>query len=264
MSRPAAALACILALAPAAALAAGQGQFTQRELSALAFHQHPGARLPLDAALVDEDGRAVRLGEFFGSRPVVLVLDYLRCRSLCGFVLADLDRAISRIPLAAGRDFEVVSVSIDPRDRPEDARLERAKLLRRDAGGGAGWHFLTGSEGQVRRIAEIVGFPYRYDADADQYAHPAGITVASPDGRIARYILGLAYPPLDLRLALTEAAKGAISTPATALLLLCYCYDPATGRYSAAIGTAMRLLGGATVLAIAAMILLLSRRRPAP
>jgi protein SCO1/2 len=199
----------------------------------------------------------VRLGSFFGQRPVLLVLDYLHCKTLCGFVLSDLVQSLDRVPLAAGRDFDVLAISIDPHDGPADSRAARAQYLAR-ATHADGWHFLTGEEADIRRIADAVGFPYLYDADADQYAHPAGITIAAPNGSIARYILGVDYAPLDLRLALTEAAQGAISTPATALLLLCYCYDPATGRYTSQINAAMRVLGGATVLGIAGMIARLS------
>jgi protein SCO1/2 len=240
-----------------AAHANGQSAFTVRQLDDLVFHQHLGASLPLDTPLRDEDGRTVSLGSFFGQRPVVLVLDYLHCKTLCGFVLSDLVQSLDHVPLTAGTDFEVLAISIDPHDGPADSRGARTQYLARTAHP-AGWHFLTGTDADIHRIAAAIGFPYLYDAAADQYAHPAGITVAAPDGTIARYILGVDYEPLDLRLALTEAARGAISTPATALLLLCYCYDPATGRYSAQINTAMRILGGATVIGIAGMIARLS------
>jgi protein SCO1/2 len=244
--------------AAAAAAAAAQSAFTANQLEALTFHQHPGAGLPLDTLLIDESGNPVRLGSYFKARPVILVLDYLHCKTLCGFVLSDLARTLGEVPLAPGKDFEVLAISIDPRDTPADSRAARAKYLARTGGAGGGWHFLTGSDTEVHRIAAAVGFPYLYDASAEQYAHPAGITIVAPNGKIARYILGLDYRPLDLRLALTEASRGAISSPATDLLLLCYCYDPATGRYSAQIDLAMRLLGGATVLGLGATILRLS------
>ena len=247
----------LLVWSASAGQAAGQSAFTVGQLDDLAFHQHLGAALPLDTPLRDEDGRTVTLGSFFGTRPVLLVLDYLHCKTLCGFVLSDLVQSIGHVPLTAGKDFEVLAISIDPHDGPAESRAARAKYLARTAHSG-GWHFLTGNDTDIHRIAAAVGFPYLYDADADQYAHPAGVTIAAPNGSIARYILGVDYAPLDLRLALTEAAHGAISTPATALLLLCYCYDPATGRYSAQINTAMRVLGGATVLGIAGMIARLS------
>lgn len=241
----------------AAVPAAAQSPFTVGQLDDLVFHQHPGAALPLDTALVDESGRTVQLGSFFGHRPVVLVLDYLHCKTLCGFVLSDLVQGLDHVPLTAGKDFDVLAISIDPRETPADSQAARAQYLSRTAHPG-GWHFLTGTDKAVRRIADAVGFPYVYDAAADQYAHPAGVTIATPGGTIARYILGVDYAPLDLRLALTEAGRGAISTPATDLLLLCYCYDPATGRYSAQINTIMRVLGGVTALGLGAMLLRLS------
>ena len=251
MNRSAMALLLVFA---AAGPAAAQSPFTAGQLSDLSFHQHPGAALPLDAPLTDETGKQVSLGSFFGhDRPVLLVLDYLHCKTLCGFVLSDLVQSLDYVPLTAGKDFEVLAISIDPHDGPADSQAAQRQYLARTTHPG-GWHFLTGDDADIRRIAEAVGFPYLYDADAEQYAHPAGLTIAAPNGTVARYILGLDYAPLDLRLALAEAARGTISSPATALLLLCYCYDPATGRYTAQIDTAMRILGGATVLGLAAMI----------
>jgi protein SCO1 len=255
--KPLAILLLVLSVALTSRAAAQQSAFTAQQLAALAFHQHPGAMLPLDAPLIDEDGRQVELGSFFHQGPIVLVLDYLHCKTLCGFVLSDLVRAVDRVPLIAGKDFQVLAISIDPRETSSDSRAARTQYLARGRQP-AGWHFLTGTEPAVQRIAGAIGFPYIYDAEADQYAHPAGITVAAPDGTIARYLLGTDYPPLDLRLALTEAARGAISTPATDLLLLCYCYDPATGRYTAQIDTAMRILAGATVVGIGFMVVRLS------
>jgi protein SCO1/2 len=232
-------------------------------LAGLAFRQHPGASLPLETTLSDEDGHPVRLGEYFGRRPVVLVLDYLRCRTLCGVVLGNLAAALDPLPLDAGRDFEVVAVSIDPRDTSADAAAAKARDLARyhHAGAAAGWHFLVGGEAAVRPLADAVGFPYRYDAAIDQYAHPAGLTVVSPAGSIARYILGVDYRPIDLRLAITEAARGKVSAPLSRLLLLCYGYDPQQGRYTPQIEGAMILVNLAGVLGFVAIIAAIHRRR---
>lgn len=249
-------LLALLASSPAAA----QSAFTQGQLADLSFHQHPGARLPLDAHLVDETGRSVRLGQYLGGKPVILVLEYLRCRTLCGFVLGNLAKTLAHVPLQAGRVFEVVAVSIDPRETPEDGRAAQAQYRAR-YGAAAGWHFLTGGEDAVKHIADTVGFPYRYDKAADQFAHPAGVTIVAADGTVARYILGIDYVPLDLRLALTEAARGTISSPVADLLLICYCYDPVNGRYDLTVNSAMRVAGGITVIGLLSMIALLSRRR---
>ena len=249
-----------LLLAFLAAPAWGYSTLTSETTSELGFEQHPGAQLPLDAVFRDSDGRLVRLGSFFGGKPVLLVLDYLRCRSLCGFVLQDTAAALARLPLRPGRDYEVVSISIDPRDTPDDARIQKAKYTER-FGDAAGWHFLTGAQADIDAVAGTVGFPARYDAAIDQYAHPAGITVATPQAVISRYILGVGYRPLDLRLALTEASGGNISSPVTDVLLLCYCYDPGTGRYSFAIQNATRALCGLTVLGLLLMLRRLARQR---
>ena len=252
-----------LALAALAPMPSQAGSaFTAQQLADLSFQQHPGAALPLDAALTDEDGRRVRLGDFFSDKPVVLVLDYLHCKTLCGFVLGDLARTVQRVRREAGADFSVVALSIDPRETPPDARAARAqyRVQRAEADDG-GWHFLTGGAADIRRVADAVGFPYRYDEEADQFAHPAGFVVAAPDGTVARYVLGIDYAPLDLRLAVAEAGRGTISSPVNDLLLLCYCYDPETGRYGPAIGDALRIAGGLTVVGIMAMVAHLLRAR---
>lgn len=234
------------------------------DTSDLGFRQRMGAALPLGVALRDESGRPVRLGELFHGTPVVLVLDYLRCRTLCGVVLEHTASALALTPLTAGRDYQVVAISIDPRDGPADSRAARAKYL---AGltpaGAAAWHFLTGTDSSVRAVADAVGFHYRYDPAIDQYAHPAGIMIATPRGTIARYLLGVGFRPLDLRLGITEAARGRISSPVSDLLLLCYCYDPGMGRYAFAIRNTTRALCASTVLALGFMVFRLSRPRPA-
>jgi protein SCO1/2 len=231
------------------------------QLAALEFQQHPGAALPRELTFQDEAGRAVRLDDFLGGGPLLLVLEYMRCTTLCGVVLGNLAQSLDRVPLDAGRDYQVVAVSIDPRETPADARAAKERYLARyhHVGAEAGWHFLTGSAAAIERLAQAVGFPYAYDPDIDQYAHPAGITVASGDGRIARYILGIDYRPLDLRLALTEASAERVASPATGLLLLCYAYDPQTGRYSLLIRNALRAACAVTVLGIAGMVVALVR-----
>ncbi len=228
----------------------------------LRFQQHMGSALPLDTEFQDSGGNAVRLGDLFTGKPVVLVLDYLHCKTLCGFVLHDMATALSRVPFAAGRDYQVVAISIDPRDGSAEARSAEAQYTADvDAAGTSGWHFLTGSARSIRAVADAVGFPFRYDAAVDQFAHPAGLTIATPQGIISRYVLGLGYRPLDLRLALSEAAQGTISSPASDLLLLCYCYDPGTGRYDLAIQNVTRGLCGATEIGLGLMVVRLARAR---
>ncbi len=232
------------------------------EQAELRFQQHMGAALPLDSEFRDPAGNRVRLGDIFAGKPVVLVLDYLHCKTLCGFVLHDTAAALARVPFAAGRDYQVIAISIDPRDGAAEARAATAEYAGEFGTPDAtGWHFLTGSERSIRAVADAVGFPFRYDAAVDQYAHPAGVTIATPQGTISRYVLGLGYRPLDLRLALSEAAQGTISSPASDLLLLCYCYDPGTGRYDLAIANVTRGLCGATVIGLGLMVARLARAR---
>jgi len=260
MSRalPGALVLATLAAMPAPATAA----LTQAQLGDLAFRPHPGAALPLDAALADEHGREVRLGDFFASgKPVVLVLDYLHCKTLCGFVLGGLAQALSQLP-AADRNYAVVALSIDPRETAAAAVFARSRYLARtgqqDA---AGWHFLTGTEPAVRRVADAVGFPYRYDPELDQYAHPAGFVVASPDGTIARYVLGVGYQPSDLRQAIAAAGQGRAAGVLSRVLLLCYGHDPQQGRYTRPIEMAVMLANLAGALGLAAVIARIRRRR---
>jgi protein SCO1 len=253
-------VAVLLLSFAATAAAAAASTLPADMVKDLSFHQHPGARLPLEATFRDEGGELVRLGDFFRGKPVVLVLEYLRCRTLCGFVLQDLAKALAQSSLAGGRDYQVVAVSIDPRDGAAEARAARTTYVARFGKADAsGWHFLTGADRAIADLADTAGFPFRYDSAIDQYAHPAGLVIAAPDGTIARYILGLDYRPLDLRLALAEAAGGTIASPASELLLLCYCYDPGTGRYSLAINNITRILCGATVLGVGILVVRLVR-----
>jgi protein SCO1/2 len=201
------------------------------DFQSLAFEPHPGARLPLAERFVDENGDMPRLGQFFRGKPVILVLDYLRCTSLCGLTLASILAALDRLPLDAGGDFQLLAISIDPRDTPAD--LARAKLRYLSGyhrAGGAGFHFLAGGNGSARRLADAVGFPYRFDAATGQYIHPAGFIVASPDGRISRYILGVATAAAELREALAGAARGEALGPFQRLFLLCHVEGTPLGR----------------------------------
>lgn len=261
MSAPRALLVALLIalMPPAAAVADVRSTLQPAALAQLGFQQHPGAKLPLDAVLRDESGATVQLRDYFGHAPVILVLEYLHCPNLCGLVMGNLLDALGRVPLRPGRDYEVVAVSIDPREGPADARADKASYIARD-GRAATWHFLTGGGGVVKRIADTVGFPYRFDASNNQFAHPAGVVLAGADGKIARYILGLGYRPLDLRLGIADAAAGAVAAPAARLLLLCYCYDPETGRYSVAVGNLLRAGGLLTVLAVGVPIATRLRR----
>jgi protein SCO1/2 len=252
----------LLLLVMFAALPAGAESSLKADgFSDLAFEQHPGAALPEEVQLRDDQGRTVSTGELFGhGRPVVLVFDYFRCTTLCGLVLGELSAALRQVPLTPGRDYDVVAVSIDPRETPKDAETLKARHFDRDPAFAGAVHFLVGPEAEVRRLADTVGFPYRYDPTIEQFAHPAGVTLVSAGGRISRYILGIGYDPLNLRLGLIDASRGTIATVSDQLLLLCYAYDPAHGKYSLVIGNVVRAGGIATVIALGLLLFFASRK----
>lgn len=235
------------------------------QFTSLAFRQHPGAQLPMDAVLRDEAGRQVRLGTLIGGRPAVLVLEYLRCPNLCGLVLASLVRDLAAAGLEPGRDLAFVAISFDPKEGPADAAAARADYLKLygKAAVAAGWHFLTGPEPQVRRIADAVGFRYRYDPAIGQYAHPAGFVVLTPEGRISRYLLGFEHGPAQLKTAVAEAAQSRVEPPAHPLLLLCFGYDPQQGTVAYLIMQALRAAALAAAIALAYCILRALRRERA-
>jgi protein SCO1/2 len=216
------------------------------------FDQKLGAQVPLDLEFRDEDGRTVRLGDLFGGRPVVLSLAYYGCPMLCGMSLQGMASSLKTLSFDAGREFEVVTVSFDPRETPAQARARKTQSIDSYGrpGGAQGWRFLTGDAGPIKSLTEAVGFRYVWDEEQKQFAHPTGVVVLTPKGRIARYFFGVEYPPKDLRLGLIEAADERIGTLADRLLLLCYQYDPKTGRYS---GLAIALIRAGGILTIAAL-----------
>jgi len=236
---------------------------TSRELvDEVGFDQRLGAELPLDVALRDESGAAVRLGDFFGERPVILALVYYRCPVLCTLTERGLASGLKPLDLAPGSDFEVVFVSIDPTDGPETSRERRADTLDLYGRPGAegGWHFLTGDEAAIEAIADAVGFRYAFDASTGQYAHAAGLTVATPEGRLARYLFGVEFAPRDLKLSLVEASAGRVGSPVDKLLLVCFRYDATLGKYTAATMTLLKIGATATLLALAAFFYITLRR----
>jgi protein SCO1/2 len=218
--------------------------------------QRLGAQIALDTVFHDETGQAVRLGDYFGSKPVILVLSYFQCPRLCPLVLDGLTQSLKTLTFAIGEQFQVVTVSIDARDTPEVARAKKNQYMQRYGRSGAaeGWHFLTGASADIGRLARSVGFRYTYDAHADQFVHAAGIMIVTPQGKLARYLYGLDYAPRQIRLGLVEAAANTIGSPIDQLLLYCYHYDPSTGAYSLVVTNVVRLAGAATVLGMGALL----------
>ena len=231
-------------------------------LRAIGFDQHLNERLPLDTRLVDESGKTVRLGDFFGAKPVVLSFAYFECPMLCTMSLNGLTSALKVLSLEPGADFEILTISFDPKDTPAAASDKKAHYVERYGHPGAkgGWHFLTGDREAIDRVTGAAGFRYAWDEDTKQFAHPAGVIVATPDGRLARYLFGVEYGPRDLRYALIEASDGKIGSAVDELLLYCFHYDPETGRYGLVIMRAIRIAGAATVLALGGFIVVMVRR----
>jgi protein SCO1/2 len=220
------------------------------------FDQKLDTQVPLDLTFTDETGRAVQLADYFNGKPVILVLAYYRCPMLCTEVLNGLVRALLDVPLDIGKDFNVVTVSFDPREKPELAAAKKKTYLERYGrpGAEAGWHFLTGDEEPIKRLTEAVGFHYVYDERNDQYAHASGILVLTPTGKISRYFYDVRYSPRDLRLGLVEASANKIGSPVDKVLLFCFHYDPAEGRYGPTIMNFVRLGGVLIVLALSLFI----------
>lgn len=251
MNRILAALAMALWLA---IRASGASAFSPAEIGAFAIRPHPGAELPLATMLTDEQGRAVLLGHFFTGKPIVLVLEYLRCKTFCGLTLQNVVTALDALPLDAGRDFQLLAISIDPRDTPALTARAKQKYLAfyHHDGGRAGIHFLTGSAASVRAIADTIGFPYQYDAALDQFIHPAGFILADPDGRISRYIYGLHAAPGALGAGLADAARGLALSPLDRLFLLCHIEGAPLGRYTVPVMAGLMIcnIGAGTALII--------------
>jgi len=231
-------------------------------LREIGFDQNLDQRVPLDTTFTDEAGQRVRLGDYFGAKPVVLAFVYYDCPMLCLQVLNALASSLNVLSLDAGKDFEVVAVSFDPRETPAMAAAKKTIALERytHATAPRGWHFLTGDLASIQSLTHAAGFRYVWDEQTKQFAHPTGIIVLTPDGRLARYLFGLEYGPRDLRLALVEASEGRIGSTVDSLLLYCFHYDPMTGRYGFVIMRALRIAGIATVLALGSFVFVMLRR----
>jgi protein SCO1/2 len=224
--------------------------------------QNLNAQIPLELMFKDETGQVVRLGQYFRQKPVVLALVYYECPMLCDMVLNGLTHSMEQVTLNLGGDFDVVTVSFNPHETWQLAAAKKANYVEKYQRTGAvqGWHFLTGEESQIKQLAEIAGFHYKYDPVTKQYAHASGIMVLTPDGKISKYFYGIEYKPRDLRLGLVEASQNKIGTFADQVLLFCFHYDPMTGKYGPVIANVTRVLASATVLGLGALIFVLLRR----
>jgi len=269
-------VAAVVGLTPAAGRA--QSEFYQGEVAPPApasdsqpeslrdvgFDQRIGESVPLDLAFRDADGRPVRLGDFFGERPVVLSLVYFDCPMLCPMTLDGLAASLKAVPFDLGAGYETVVVSFNPEEGPELATEARRRAIHRygRAGTENGWHFLTGEAEAISAVTEAVGFRYTYDEERGQYAHGPGVLVLTPDGTIARYFFGVEYPPKDLKLGLVEAGQGRLGSVVDQIVLYCFQYDPATGQYawSGWVFLALRLAALVTLLTLIGFIVVMVRR----
>ena len=232
-------------------------------LKEVTFRQQLDKPLPLDAQFTDESGRNVRLGDYFKSgKPVVLAFVYYGCPMLCTQVMNGISSALKPMSFTPGQDFDVVLVSFDPRDTPQVAAEKKKAHLEywSTEATAPGWHFLSGTEAEIRRTTQAAGFSYQWDERTQQFAHPSGVLVITPDGRLSRYFYGIEFSPKELRLALVESGKGAIGSKVDELLLYCFHYDPESGRYGVVIMNLIRLGGVVTVALLAGFILLMRRR----
>ena len=230
-------------------------------LQNVGIEQHLNGQVPPDLAFVDDAGQAVRLGAYFGKKPLILNLVYYNCTMLCGEALAGLTGAMKMVKFDVGNEFDVITVSFNPQETPAIAAAKKQDYLKRygRTGAAAGWHFLTGPADSINALTKAVGFQYQYDPKINQYAHATAIMVLTPQGRISRYFYGVDYPPKDLRMGLVEASQGKIGNAVDQVLLYCYHYDPATGKYGAVVNNILRLGAGLTILIVGGLLLILFR-----
>jgi protein SCO1/2 len=233
-----------------------------KPLQTVGIEQHLSEQLPLDTKFTDENGRSVALGDYFKSgKPVVLALVYYECPMLCNEVLTGLVGALKGINFTPGKEFDVLAVSFDPRDTPAIARSKKETYLARydRPNTEAGWHFLTGTPESIEKITEAVGFKYEWDEKTKQFAHAGGVQVVTPEGKLARYFYGIQYAPKEIKFGLMEASTNKIGNPVEQLILYCYHYNPASGKYGLAIMNVVRLGGIATLIGLAAMFIYFRR-----
>ena len=249
---------------------AAEGQVVREnapELQKIDVLEHLGEKIPLDLEFVDSSGDTVKLASFFRQgKPVLLTLAYYKCPMLCGLVLNGLSQGVSELAFTPGKDFQMVTVSINPEETAGLAAGKKKNILAaiKKPVPESGWAFLTGAASQSERLADAVGFKYYYDEKRQEYAHPAVSFILTEDGTISRYLYGISYPESDLRLALLEASEGKIGTTLDRVVLYCYYYDPDAGGYVLFAGNLMRIGGVITVLIIGTTLLVLWRRESKP
>ncbi|MCC6486552.1 MAG: SCO family protein [Candidatus Hydrogenedentes bacterium] len=256
---------CALMIAATLCVSAHAQVLTAPAPPEVGIDQKLDSQVPLDLTFRDENGKTVTLGSLMGGKPAVLSLVYYECPMLCGEVLQGMLAAFNELDFTIGNEYQVLTVSFDPKETSELAAMKKKNMLEhyRAPEAAEGWHFLTGDEENIKKLAEVVGFRYQYIPSSDQYAHGSGIMVLTPEGKVSRYFYGIEYPKRDLRFGLIEASENRIGSLADELMLLCYHYDPMTGTYGLVIMSVLRLAGVATVLGSMALVggMLVQERR---
>ncbi len=230
-------------------------------LKHVGIEQHLNDQIPPNLVFRDENGQTVRLGDYFGKKPLILSLVYYQCPMLCGEVLSGLESALRVLKFDVGKDFDVLTVSFDPKDTAQTATAKKAEYLKRykRAGAEQGWHFLTGPQDSIDALTNAAGFQYEYDPKTSQFAHATAIMILTPEGKIAQYYYGVEYAPKDLRLGLVQASQNKIGTVVDEVLLYCYHYDPDTGKYGAIVSRILKLSAAATILVLGGFLALMFR-----
>jgi protein SCO1/2 len=263
-SGPASRMGLILLLAGFVILGSPPRAFAQPggALKEVAFDQNLNAQVPLTTKFLDGTGQPVQLSDYFGKRPVILVMGYSNCPLLCSKVLEQVTRSLKPLDASIGKDFDVLTVSINPKETPEQADGMRRIYLKRynRPGSESGWHALTGDEASIARVAKAVGFRYTYSPKLNLYAHAAGFVLLTPAGRVSRYFYGIEYPAREIKYALAQASASKIGSPIDKLVMYCYDYDPATGKYTFAVMSVIRVFGVATALALGTYMFAMIRR----
>jgi len=267
-------MAIAIAFALAATFAYGQGmtgastsgttQPPPTILKRVGIEQKLNQQLPLDLVFRDDTGKLVKLGDYFRKRPVVLSMVYYECPMLCGEVMNGMSSVFSTLKFDIGKDYEVVTVSFDPREGPPLAAAKKRTMITRYGRPGAdqGWHFLTGEQASIQALTEAVGFKYAWDEDTKQFAHAAAIMVITPEGKIAQYLYGVEYAPKDLRLALVQSSQNKIGNVVDQVLLYCYHYDPRTGKYGAVVSRVLQVAGVITIVVLGGFLIVMFRLEP--
>ncbi|HEX4808778.1 MAG TPA: SCO family protein [Bryobacteraceae bacterium] len=226
--------------------------------------QKLNSQIPLNLVFRDEANQSVSLGSYFKTKPVVLALVYYRCPNICNVTLSEMVTGLRRLTLQPGKDYEVVVVSIDPSETPELAASKKANYQKeyKKAGFNEGWHFLTGTQDSISKLAAAVGFRYRWDERTRQFVHAGGIMIATPKGLLSRYMYGVQYAPADMRMSLVTASNNSIGSPVDQLILFCFHYDATQGKYTLAIFNIVKLAGSITVLALGVLLYFLLKSKP--